>query len=240
MHWWFRTVHRVFRDLLAGSGLGPSACVLDAGCGTGQHLLRVSRELTPAAFGFDRSEDALRFCRRRGLSAVSRASVNEIPFRDGTFDAVTAIDLFECAAVDERRAWAECWRVTRPGGRILILVPAAYAWLRSARHERAVHLVRRYTVRSLERLVSSRPARIVRLTHLFGAVLPAVAAFRVAQNCLGGVPTGAGSEVAVPHPVLNGILFRLEQREAAWIRTRDLPFGCSLIAVAEKPSGVPA
>lgn len=226
-HWWFRAIHQTVVDALRAAGVKPGSRVLDAGCGTGQNLARIASGVTPDVYGFDVSSDAARYWPRRGLRTACRASVNEIPFRDGSFDAVTVIDVFECEGVRERRAWRECCRVTRPGGLLLVIAPA-YAFLRSDGHHRAVHAVRRYTDRGLVDLLRTERVRLVSMTHLFALLLPVIAAVRLTLRCLDGVSATPRSEIrAVPGPV-NEALYRLGRI--------DGPFGSSILAIVEKPA----
>ena len=78
---------------------------------------------------------------------VARGSVNALPFADASFDAAIAADVLCHRAVEPAPALAELRRVLRPGGRLVVNMPA-YAWLLSA-HDRQVHNARRCTARQL-------------------------------------------------------------------------------------------
>jgi ubiquinone/menaquinone biosynthesis C-methylase UbiE len=100
-------------DLL---GLPTGARVLDLPCGWGRHTLLLP-EAGQDAFGAELSVDLLR------RADAAAADVRELPFRDGSFDAVlnifTSLGLF----LDDRediRALAEARRVLRPGGQFLL------------------------------------------------------------------------------------------------------------------------
>ncbi len=235
-HWWFRGLRAALGDALRGAGLSPRDRLLDAGCGTGGTLAFLGPEAGSLRFGLDFSPAALRHCRGRGLERLALASLNELPFRPGTFDAVLAIDVLESREVNERRAYAEMWRVARPGGLLAILVPA-FSWLRTEGHHRAVHADRRYTRASLAALVGSRPVRIARMTHLFGLLFPAVAALRVADRCLGGRPARPASELFMLPRLLNEALAGVMELERRFLRRHDLPVGSSLLALATKEPG---
>ena len=114
--------------------------MLDAGCGTGRNLIEFGG--LGEAEGVDFSADAVEFCRRRGIERVQQAVLEQLPFDDGRFDVVIATDVIEHLD-DDRRALAELRRVTAPGGRLVVTVPA-YTWLWS-RHDESMHHRRRYT-----------------------------------------------------------------------------------------------
>lgn len=90
--------------------------VLDIGCGAGflaNSLAAEGHQVT----GVDMSRGSLRVARARSVAAASYrvADAYALPFRDGSFDAVTALDFLEHVTSPER-AIAEAARVLRPGG----------------------------------------------------------------------------------------------------------------------------
>ncbi|HEC63610.1 MAG TPA: class I SAM-dependent methyltransferase [Candidatus Acetothermia bacterium] len=99
--------------------------VLDLGCGAGRHLVFLAREGFEV-HGLDASAEALKISRSRlrkeNLSAtLVRADMRNIPYPDGTFDAVIAIaSLYHGTLADLRQTLAEIQRVLRPGGMALL------------------------------------------------------------------------------------------------------------------------
>src|SRR5665647_1518565 len=84
-NWWYvgmqRIVDHLLRDQLNGS---RQPRILDAGCGTGG-MLNYLRRFGPAV-GVDLADEAIALSRRRGLSSLAQGSVEQLPFRDGSFD----------------------------------------------------------------------------------------------------------------------------------------------------------
>ncbi len=113
-----------FREL----GWSPGRQLLDVGCGTGSYTLRMAEDFDETV-GVDLQAEHLAEFRRRlsGSLLEERVSVRELsvthlPFDDGQFDVVTAIETIE--HIDDLRAGlAEIWRVLRPGGRLFITCP---------------------------------------------------------------------------------------------------------------------
>lgn len=97
--------------------------VLDAGCGDGffSRLLEKSNKVISCDLAA--SAAALTATRRNPGAPVARASVLELPFPDGAFDAVVALEVFEHIEED-RAAVLECVRVLRPSGLLVFSVPA--------------------------------------------------------------------------------------------------------------------
>lgn len=233
-YWWYKGLHHILLDTLGKLPLDSDARILDAGCGTGQNLANISCRIAEDTYGFDVSRHAGPFWAKRGLHRVCLASINEIPFPRETFDAVMSIDVLECDAVDEHTAYGELWRILKPGGYLILVVPA-YDWLMTPEHHKAVQASRRYSRSKLAALLKTRPLELIRMTHLFGALLPAIAAYRLGLRYLAkssdGPPT---SELRPMHPVTNNLLLGVMELERRYLRLWNLPFGSSIMAVARR------
>ena len=121
--WWYAGMRAISFGLLdANPPASEAPRFLDAGCGTGLNLEHLARR--GRAAGIDVSEDAVAFCRRRGVRVV-RGSVLELPFEDASLDGVVSFDvLYHAWVTDDRAAVREVARVLRPGGMVLVRVPA--------------------------------------------------------------------------------------------------------------------
>ena len=73
---------------------------------------------------FDRAEGAFALAPERPYAhRVVGAADRPLPFSDGAFDAAVALDVLEHLD-DDRAAAAELGRVVRPGGFLVVFVPA--------------------------------------------------------------------------------------------------------------------
>jgi fatty-acid O-methyltransferase len=93
--------------------------VLEVGCGHGGGASYLTRALGPASYvGLDLNPAGIEFCRRRhrvrGLEFV-RGNAEDLPFRDGSFDAVVNVESSHCYPHFDRFL-REVGRVLRPGG----------------------------------------------------------------------------------------------------------------------------
>ncbi len=125
-HWWHvgrrRILESFVEEIVAGMDLrGRRPRILDVGCGTGANLEMLQK--FGEAEGVDISEDALAFCRERGLPRVRQGAAESLPFEDATFDLVTALDVVEHLD-DDTAGLREIRRVLRREGRALLFVPA--------------------------------------------------------------------------------------------------------------------
>src|SRR4051812_33949988 len=128
-HWWFvgrRKILESFMDTIVQKIRDPRSAIriLDVGCGTGANIEMPSQY--GEAEGVDVSDDALEFCRRKGLK-VQKGLAETLPYDDETFDITTALDVIEHLD-DDVGGLREMYRVTKPGGYSLIFVPA-FMWL---------------------------------------------------------------------------------------------------------------
>jgi len=234
-HWWFRTLRMVLLDMCPKLGLGPSSKILDAGCGTGKNIAILRQEVSENTYGFDLSSVAAKYWPSRKLNKICRASVNSIPFADETFDAVFCVDVLECNGVDEKQAYNELVRVVRKGGHIILVVPA-YNWLSSLEHNLAVHASsRRYSRKTVRRLVENSQGHIIRSTHLFMSLFGPIACFRLWKRLTRSFKEdNPRSELKQMPRAINELLVSILKLEGRLISVTNMPFGSSIIAVIKK------
>lgn len=228
-HFYFAGKRSLVAEMLSGR-LAPGARILDAGCGTGATMRRLSAFGEP--FGVDLSEEAVRFCRMRGPSPAAVANAQgRLPFRDASFDAACLLDVIEHID-DERAVLTEIARVVRPSGVVVITVPAV-PWLFSY-HDRALGHRRRYAKAALVSLVLECGLRIDLVTHFNAWLLgPAVVARAGMTALRRGCPPRTDTALRIPAP-LNSILLGLCRIEARIARRLPLPAGLGLACVARK------
>jgi hypothetical protein len=120
--------------------------------------------------------------------------------------------------------------VLRPGGRLLIRLPA-YEWLRS-RHDRQVHTRRRYTAGEVRALLETAGFRVERLTYVLSLIFPLPATLRLLERFT--PDTGAESAMDMPSAPVNLLLRWPMALEAAWLSLGGrFPFGLSVMALAQ-------
>ena len=219
--WWYRALHARLGDALAG----VQGRVLDAGCGTGG-LLAALRQTHPALdlIGLEWSDEAARRAREKSGAAIARGSVNALPFATASFDAAVTADVLCHAGVDPDAALAELHRVLRPGGRLVMNMPA-YAWLLSA-HDRQVHNARRWTAAVTRAALRRAGFAEVRARYWNGLLLPLM----VVQRKLLARGAGAASDVAAFSPWLDATLHAITAVERRL--PVPLPAGGSVLATA--------
>jgi ubiquinone/menaquinone biosynthesis C-methylase UbiE len=226
-HFWFRGTRAVIRSLLARTVRSRPGRVLDLGCGTGFTLGQIDADLR---VGLDASPDALAYARERRESSFVAGSAEALPFRDGSFDAAIALDVLEHLA-DDGGAAREAHRVLRPGGVLLVTVPAFRA-LWSA-HDEALHHLRRYRKAEVQGLLSRAGFEVTHAGYYDFFLFPAIALVRLAGRLL---PTRGprASDVSLPPRPINAILASVLGAERHLVGRVPLPFGVSVIATARR------
>ncbi len=228
-HWWYRGRRRIIRAELDRLALPADAAVLDAGCGSGRTL----EELDPfgEVRGIELDPEAADVARARGYE-VEIGRLEELPWGDDTFDLITCLDVIEHTP-DDRATLRELRRVCKPGGWLLVTVPAYQAlW---SLHDEANHHYRRYSRSSLRFAAVAAGWLMERMTSFNTVLLAPAAAVRVAQRRRRNDGTYT-PELRLGPDWLNTALEGPLWLEASWLRRGGtLPAGLSLLAVMRNP-----
>src|SRR6476659_5987301 len=226
-HWWYVGVRReveAWLERLRGERTGPLR-ILDAGSGTGGLLANLRSEGWKV--GIEISPDAVRLARTRGTRLV-RGSVSALPFADASFDAVVSIDVLCHSGVEERQAVGEAARVLRPGGLLVVQVPA-FDFLRGA-HDAAVWTKRRYRRGEVARILSGAGLALRRSSYRNALLFPLAAVVRLAGRRRHTPRESARSDVRPVPRVVNGFLSGVLAVERLF--RHGFPFGLSVFGVA--------
>lgn len=230
-HWYFRGKRRIVRRLLQPHLGSRPLMILDAGCGTGGILAELGELGTVTAL--DPVHEAAGFCAGRGVERLVQGSVVQLPFPDGTFDLVTSLDVIEHVE-DDGAALEEMRRVLKPGGLLLLTVPAhMFLW---SGHDVALHHRRRYAEAGLQEKVISAGLDIVRLTSFNSVLFPLVALVRIVRR-LAGMDRPQSDSSSLPPLGLNSLLYRIMHMESLLLDRIDFPWGVSLACLAKKENG---
>lgn len=225
-YWWFVGRRHLALKLLRSHTAVAKPDVLDLGCGTGVVLRELSAWATPT--GLDMSDLALGFCRQRSLQRLIRGDGSKLPLQDNQFDAIIGLDIFEHIE-DDSAAFAEAYRALRPGGILVLSVPAFRSlW---GPHDVALMHHRRYRAVEVRRRLEEAGFVVRRSTYSVFFLFPVVVVWRLFEKRKRG-PAKA-SLVAVPK-WLNTSLVALQNLEASLISGINLPWGSSVIAVAQR------
>ncbi|OIQ18392.1 MAG: hypothetical protein BM556_09020 [Bacteriovorax sp. MedPE-SWde] len=229
-YWFFVGMHKMIMNLVGSSPLKKH---VDIGCGTGGLLETLSTQ-TEELYGFDISDEALKFCKQRGYPEhlLIKGDGVALPFEDNSFDSVTAIGVIEHIE-DDQKFIEELYRILKPGGE-LVMVTSSFQLLWSS-HDVANHHIRRYTLTGLSKQMRMSGFQQLKLSHFNFFLFPAIAFVLIMDRFF----TKKGAEeriLPIPNKLINGILTSILSVEALLMKWVRLPFGISLIGKFKKPN----
>jgi SAM-dependent methyltransferase len=226
-HWWYKGRRKIiasFVEEICRNFKDRRPRILDAGCGTGANLMLLSQ--FGETEGVDVSPDALAFCRQRGLENVRLGTAEQLPYEDGRFDLVTALDVVEHID-DDVAGLREFRRVLKPDGRILLFVPTfMFLW---GLQDDVSHHRRRYRLPELRKVVEKAGFEVERTTYANITFFAPILMVRKLMS-LTGMRTETENSINIP--AFNGIFGRIFGAESTVLRYLNFPFGVSGLCVA--------
>ncbi len=231
-YWWYKGLHHLILKLLAQHNINQHTRLLDAGCGTGGILAAINKKYHLQGCGIEISSLAIDYCRKRGLTQLLRASVENMPLKSERFDVIISLDVIYHQAVrDDVWVLKECHRLLAPNG-ILILNLPAYDWLKSS-HDVAIHTARRYTCTSLRRKLLSAGFQRMHLSYRNTFLFPIFVTLRLLRKFRKqGGPVS--SDLSLLPPWMDWILTNILYLENYILRFLRLPYGLSVVGIALK------
>lgn len=241
-HWWFvarrMIVGRVLRSVLpAHSG----RTVQDLGCGTGGNLGALKSEYS--CTGLELDGEAVQFATSRHPEVeFHEASITDFeswPKREPV-DACLLMDVIEHLD-DDRVAVENALRSLKPGGYLLITVPAdPDLW---SRHDVHHEHRRRYRPEDIRRLVSGLPISEVLITGFNSRLYWPIRVWRWLQIRVSTLQNrGTTGDLHMPPRILNCVLTRIMAGESSRVQAAlggtgpPYPRGVSLLALLRKIS----
>jgi len=237
-HWWFAGRRDAVYDLIQRIQLPATAAILEIGCSGGPLMQRLRAAGYTDLTGIDVSAPAIELAQARGVPNVSLMDGAALEFADTRFDLVIASDVLEHIE-NEAKALSEWTRVLKPGGQMLVFVPAhSYLW---SEHDVVNHHFRRYSRAGLVAALIRAGLRPSRSSFWNAAMYFPTAALRLGRRLVSGPVSSEkkpGATGDLHHFVgpANAALLGWVKAENRLLRHVDLPLGVSVFALAQKPA----
>lgn len=225
-HWWHISKRRAVRQLIKKYNHLENPKILDIGCGTGKNIDELQRLGT--VYGLDRSSEALKFCRKRGLKLLTKGTAEKTNLEPNSFDIITILDVLE--HTDDQKTLIEMGVILKKGGIIILTVPA-FPWLWS-KWDEVLHHKRRYTLNTLKEILVANNFHPVKMTYLYSfLILPLLIIRKIKQNISKDFYE---SDFKLSNPLFNLLLNNLSRFEFLLAENFYIPFGTSILAIAKK------
>ncbi|WP_425230953.1 class I SAM-dependent methyltransferase [Sphingomonas sp.] len=224
-HWWYRARREILADYLTRYGaLAADARILEIGCGTGHNLPMLARFGEVEAIEIDAA--ARTIAAERLGKPVGDAPLPALPgVERGAYDLVAVLDVVEHIE-DDVAALAAMRSLLKPGGKILIAVPA-HQWMWSA-HDVVNHHHRRYSRATLRRAIAAAGLKPTRLRWFNSLLFPLAAAARIAGRITGK----DDSDDSPPPAPVNALFERIFRLERHLVGRVPMTPGVSLVTLA--------
>jgi SAM-dependent methyltransferase len=224
-HWWYRARRDVLAALIERRiELPPDARILEIGCGTGHNLQMLAR--FGAVEGIELDDAARAVAEKRVGKPIGASPLPDlIGVPELAYDMVAVLDVIEHVEEDVRSLQSIATKL-RAGGKILITVPA-HQWMWSA-HDVVNHHKRRYSAKSLRRLIDQAGLRVELLSPFNSLLFPLAVGARLAGRIVGK----DSSDDALPPRPINSLFEMLFGLERYAIGRVPFPPGVSLVAIA--------
>ncbi len=222
-YFWFRSRLELIDTLLRAIPTSRKLRILSLGVGTGEELTILKKY--GEVYILDKNDAVLQEIAPDLYKMKIVADVMKTPFSDNFFDLLTAFDVLEHLP-DDNKAVLEFMRVLKPGGFLVLTVPA-FPFLYSS-HDRKLNHYRRYTIASLRTLL---PGGWEKLGFWgFSLFLP----FAIYRLSWKSQPSPRVTYASLPH-FFNYFFYYILKWEAHCIKYGDFfPWGSSLYGIYRK------
>ena len=231
-HWWFVARRKIIQRAINNLDLPRNIRILDAGCGNGDNLSLLS------TFGdlvaFEKNEYAFKTAKSKKIGEIYKAELpDKLPNTIKTnFDLIVLLDVLEHID-DDSKSLTTVRKLMNNKGIILITVPA-FQWLWSE-HDVIHHHKRRYSKSELREKLDSSGFRIKYISYFNTLLFPFALVERIGQKIF----SPSNPEILeLPNNKINFLLEKIFSLEAIFMNKISLPFGLSLVAIAEKKNNV--
>ena len=226
-HWWFLARRDIICFLLRFCK--KDSKILEIGCSGGVLLECLKKEGFNNIFGIDKSPEAIKKCKEKGIENASGKDATNTGFSENSFDIVIASDILEHIENDFE-AVGEWNRILRQNGILIMFVPA-FKFLWSGHDEKSQHF-RRYSKSRLKEILKKNNFKTERMSYWNFFLFFPIAAVRIIKKII--LRNFSDDDLNNSNAFLNNFLFNIVRFENYLLRFVNFPLGVSLFVVAKK------
>ena len=228
-HPWYIATRKLMVNYLK-INLKQNAKILDAGCGTGGTMEFLKRAGFKRIYGIDNSTIAISYCKKRGLLKIKNASVDKIPFKSESFDAILCMDVLYHKNVNFKKALSEFRRVLKKNGLLYIQEPA-FNWIKG-NHDLAIQTKHRFTLSDIKSLTVNNGFNILKISYFNTFFFIPIAIKRILEKKSRKKYTSSDvASVSTFVKIFSTIVLSIESKLLRFI---NLPIGLSIICICKK------
>jgi len=227
-YWWYRALHELVIKIIQQRFSSKSINILDAGCGTGQLISK----LQPFGIieGIDYSQEAIYYCKQRGLENVSSQDLNTWETTK-QYDVIISLDVLYHAAIEDDLLIVEKFKANLTKNGMLILNLPAFPMLKR-NHDIIVSTKRRYKLKPLIKELQQRGFKIELASYRVFPLFFIIFAQKIMEKVFNPKPT---SDLKQLPNFINRILLFYNRIENFFIlNIAKLHLGSSVFIVATK------
>jgi ubiquinone/menaquinone biosynthesis C-methylase UbiE len=228
-HWWFLAMREIKRDQLNKYvTISKKTKLLDAGCGTGGFIKYMNKYAT--CYGIDSSDEAINYCKKRGLKKIYKSKIQTLPFSDSFFDVVVCNDVLYHKSIKNKEVpLKEFHRVLKKGG-VLLVFDISSSVIKS-KHDESFDVDKRFSRKELNQHILNAHFKILKSSYCNFVLFPGVYVLRVLKKLF---QREKKSDIHKTNKLLNKTLYRLLLSEKWILRKANQPFGSSIMVIAKK------
>lgn len=226
-HWWHVSKRKICLDFIEKYSNAKAPQILDIGCGTGKNIEALSRLGT--VWGIDNSKVAVDYCvNKRKLRKIYLADAQITNFHNGKFDIVTMLDVLE--HLDDKITIKEIRRILKPKGLLVLTVPASQRlW---SQWDVALHHKRRYSKKSLFDILTLQGFKVIKISYMYSFLIIPVLIIRSIKSIFAQKHYSSDFQITIWGS--NLLMSQISKFERQIIKRFNIPFGTSLICIAQK------
>lgn len=227
-HWWYVARGKLVESLI--SSLPRNIKILDVGAGTGINFPIFSK--LGDVVGLEPWDKAREIAKNKGFTNIVNGRAEKIPFPNGSFDLLVALDVLEHLP-DDVKALKEFHRVLKRKGCLVVTVPAfSFLW---SEHDNLNKHFRRYSRGELVRRMEKCGFKVEKASYFFFFLFP----FFVVSRLLSRIGSKffkklSYHELSMPPRPINNLLISLLRVEVWLLFFFSFPWGSSLLVKAFK------